>query len=204
MNGFLRTDGRKGIRNIIVVVYLVECAHHVAREIVYPVSRARACICSASPAAIRMPTRIACCASFARTRMSAPRCSSRSAARASIARSCSRKSAPPGRPAGSARHPERRRHPAHHRGRPRWIEQARAQARRRRRAWRCAVEDLIVGTVCGGSDATSGITANPAVGRAFDLLVENGARVIFEETGELIGCEQIMAARAARRSSRRS
>ncbi len=61
-----------------------------------------------------------------------------------------------------------------------------------------AVSDLTVGTICGGSDATSGITANPAVGRAFDLLVENGARVIFEETGELIGCEQIMAARAAR------
>jgi altronate hydrolase len=61
-----------------------------------------------------------------------------------------------------------------------------------------AVSDLVVGTVCGGSDATSGITANPAVGRAFDLLVQNGARVVFEETGELIGCEQIMAARAAR------
>src|SRR6185295_13980349 len=60
------------------------------------------------------------------------------------------------------------------------------------------VRDLVVGTVCGGSDATSGITANPAVGRAFDRLVENGGRVIFEETGELIGCEQIMAARAAR------
>ena len=34
--GYLRQDGRKGIRNTIVVVYLVECAHHVAREIVYP------------------------------------------------------------------------------------------------------------------------------------------------------------------------
>ena len=34
--GYLRQDGRKGIRNTILVVYLVECAHHVAREIVYP------------------------------------------------------------------------------------------------------------------------------------------------------------------------
>ena len=33
---YLRADGRKGIRNHIVVAYLVECAHHVAREIVYP------------------------------------------------------------------------------------------------------------------------------------------------------------------------
>ncbi len=34
--GYLRQDGRKGIRNTVLVVYLVECAHHVAREIVYP------------------------------------------------------------------------------------------------------------------------------------------------------------------------
>src|SRR3954464_14655579 len=36
ITGFLRSDGRKGIRNVIIVAYLVECAHHVAREIVYP------------------------------------------------------------------------------------------------------------------------------------------------------------------------
>ncbi len=41
-----------------------------------------------------------------------------------------------------------------------------------------------------------GITGNPAAGRAFDRLVEEGAACIFEETGELIGCEQIMAERA--------
>src|SRR5689334_214357 len=35
-SAFLRSDGRKGIRNITVVVYLVECAHHVAREVVFP------------------------------------------------------------------------------------------------------------------------------------------------------------------------
>ena len=59
-----------------------------------------------------------------------------------------------------------------------------------------AFDELIVGTVCGGSDGTSGITANPAVGRCFDWLIENGAACIFEETGELIGCERIMASRA--------
>ena len=36
INAYLRQDGRKGIRNIIVVAYLVECAHHVSREIVFP------------------------------------------------------------------------------------------------------------------------------------------------------------------------
>ena len=59
------------------------------------------------------------------------------------------------------------------------------------------VDELVVGTICGGSDATSGLTANPAMGVAFDLLVAEGAKTIFEETGELIGMEHLMAARAA-------
>jgi altronate dehydratase large subunit len=59
-----------------------------------------------------------------------------------------------------------------------------------------AVNDLVIGTVCGGSDSTSGITANPAIGRTFDLLTSQNATAIFEETGELIGCEHIMAQRA--------
>jgi len=59
-----------------------------------------------------------------------------------------------------------------------------------------AVSELVVGTICGGSDATSGLTANPAMGRAFDFLVEEKAAAIFEETGELIGMEDWMAARA--------
>jgi altronate hydrolase len=58
------------------------------------------------------------------------------------------------------------------------------------------VEDLVIATVCGGSDGTSGLTANPAVGKCFDRLVALGSTCIFEETGELIGCEQIMAERA--------
>jgi altronate hydrolase len=59
------------------------------------------------------------------------------------------------------------------------------------------VADLVVGTICGGSDSTSTLTANPAVGRAFDTLVAAGARCIFEETGELIGCEEHLRSRAA-------
>jgi altronate hydrolase len=59
------------------------------------------------------------------------------------------------------------------------------------------IDELTVGTICGGSDATSGLTANPAMGVAFDLLVADGAKTIFEETGELIGMEHLMAARAA-------
>ncbi len=59
------------------------------------------------------------------------------------------------------------------------------------------VSDLIVGTECGGSDGTSGIAANPAIGHAFDLLVDAGATAIIEETLEMVGCRDIIARRAA-------
>jgi altronate hydrolase len=58
------------------------------------------------------------------------------------------------------------------------------------------IADLIVATECGGSDVTSGLTANPAIGIACDLVVDAGGRAIFEELGELCGCEQRMADRA--------
>lgn len=57
--------------------------------------------------------------------------------------------------------------------------------------------DLIVGVECGGSDTTSGIAANPAVGVAADRIVANGGTVIFEETNELLGCEAALSKRAA-------
>ena len=56
--------------------------------------------------------------------------------------------------------------------------------------------DLVVATECGGSDATSGLTANPAIGIACDHVVDAGGTAIFEELGELFGCEQHMAERA--------
>lgn len=60
-----------------------------------------------------------------------------------------------------------------------------------------AISDLTVGTECGGSDATSGIAANPAVGHAFDMLHDSGATTIIEETLEMVGCAGIVAGRAA-------
>ena len=49
----------------------------------------------------------------------------------------------------------------------------------------CPAADLIVGLQCGGSDAFSGVTANPAVGYAADLLVRAGAAVMFSEVTEV-------------------
>lgn len=56
--------------------------------------------------------------------------------------------------------------------------------------------ELILGTECGGSDACSGISANPALGFASDLVIDNGGTVILAETTEIIGAEHIIAARA--------
>jgi altronate dehydratase large subunit len=55
--------------------------------------------------------------------------------------------------------------------------------------------ELIFGVECGGSDATSGIAANPAVGSACDRLVEADGTACFSETPEFIGAEQILAER---------
>jgi (2R)-sulfolactate sulfo-lyase subunit beta len=59
----------------------------------------------------------------------------------------------------------------------------------------CGVEDLWVSTKCGESDTTSGCGANPTVGDAFDKLYAAGATLVFGETTELTGGEQIVAAR---------
>jgi altronate dehydratase large subunit len=60
----------------------------------------------------------------------------------------------------------------------------------------CDFSELIVGTECGGSDACSGISANPAVGVVSDLIVDHGGTAILAETTELIGAEHLLANRA--------
>ncbi|MBU7441611.1 UxaA family hydrolase [Paraburkholderia fungorum] len=61
----------------------------------------------------------------------------------------------------------------------------------------CPISDLWVSTKCGESDTTSGCGANPTVGNAFDKLYGFGTTLVFGETSELTGGEQIVAARCA-------
>ena len=61
----------------------------------------------------------------------------------------------------------------------------------------CPIADLWVSTKCGESDTTSGCGANPTVGNAFDKLYGLGTTLVFGETSELTGGEQIVAARCA-------
>src|SRR5580692_10262136 len=55
----------------------------------------------------------------------------------------------------------------------------------KRRRQTCPASDLVVGVQCGGSDAFSGVTCNPAVGYAADLLVQAGATIMFSEVTEI-------------------
>lgn len=59
------------------------------------------------------------------------------------------------------------------------------------------ISELLLGIECGGSDATSGIASNPAVGKLSDMLVDLGASTIMSESIEWIGGEHVLAKRAA-------
>jgi galactarate dehydratase len=61
----------------------------------------------------------------------------------------------------------------------------------------CPASDLVVGLQCGGSDALSGLTANPAVGYAADLLVRAGATVMFSEVTEVRDAVHLLTPRCA-------
>lgn len=195
MKGYQRADGRKGLRNLVVVAYLVECAHFVAQQAVaqfagQPVHLIGFGGCAPNDYAERVMTRLCThpnvggvvlvslgCENFRRRQLlQAVRQSGREAdlvviqAEGGTAKSIARATEAVGR-----------------------MLEALAQ----QPTVHMSLADLTIGTVCGGSDATSGFTANPSVGRAFDRLVALGARCIFEEPGELIGCEHLLLNRGA-------
>ena len=194
INAYLRQDGRKGIRNTIVVGYLVECAHHVSREIVYPYRDQGVHLigfpgCFPNAYSYKMMEQLCThpnvgavllvslgCEGFNKGRLLETIRQSGRPTKLVIIQDTggTRKSINEGTA---------------------WVEQTLKQLENTPRA-PMGIDELIVGTICGGSDATSGLTANPAMGRAFDFLVEKNATCIFEETGELIGMEHWMAKRA--------
>ena len=73
----------------------------------------------------------------------------------------------------------------------RWAETLFAEQRKR-----VDISKLVLGLKCGGTDATSGIVANPAVGIASDRIVNQGGTSILSEVTELIGAEHVLAKRA--------
>jgi altronate dehydratase large subunit len=62
----------------------------------------------------------------------------------------------------------------------------------------CDVSELILSVKCGGSDYTSGLASNPALGRVADRLVDLGGAAVLGEIAEIMGAEHLLAARAVR------
>ena len=194
LTGFPRADGRKGVRNVLVVAYLVECAHHVARAVAARFPEREVHVigfpgCFPNAYAQRMMEALCTHPNVGAACLVSLGCESFDKRRLAEAVAAS------GRPVetvviqgvGGTR---------------RAVEAGAAFVSEHLPALETAervpmeVSELVVGTVCGGSDGTSGITGNPAAGLAFDRLVAEGAACLFEETGELIGCEAEMARRA--------
>ena len=78
------------------------------------------------------------------------------------------------------------------------VQEMLPRANRARRG-ACSVAHITVGLQCGGSDGYSGISANPALGAAVDLLVAHGGSAILSETPEIYGAEHLLTRRAVRR-----
>ncbi|WP_158916528.1 UxaA family hydrolase [Caulobacter sp. S45] len=192
--GYLRADGRKGVRNVVTVVYLVECAHHVARHIATRSDDPDVHLigfpgCYPNAYALKVMEAVCTHPNVGGVLLVSLGCEgfNREQLQAAIVAS--------GRPVELLVIQEA--------GGTRATIAAGLQAVDRLKALAAKtpvgpmrLDELVIGTICGGSDGTSGITANPAVGRCFDQLVAAGATCIFEETGELIGCEGVMADRA--------
>jgi len=194
LKGYARADGRKGIRNVVVVAYLVECAHHVASEIVANFRGKEVHLigfpgCFPNDYAQKMMERLCTHPNVGAVLLLSLGCESFNKF------SLSRVIAQSARPVQTLTIQNHGGTLSTIKEGTSWVsEQLDVLAGDETVPMRW--DELVIGTVCGGSDGTSGLTGNPAVGRAFDWLVEVGATCIFEETGELIGCEEIMAARA--------
>ena len=195
MQGYLRKDGRKGIRNYVVVAYLVECSHHVARAIATPFQEEGAQL-------IGFP---GCYPNaYAQDMMEALCTHPNVGAVLLVSLGCEQMDRPrlmevieqSGRPVSLLVIQKTGGTRATIEAGRQWVSQIINDTKKTPRV-PLDVADLVIGTECGGSDACSGITANPAIGIAADHVIEGGGSAIFEELGELFGCEQHMASRAA-------
>jgi altronate dehydratase large subunit len=194
LTGYPRADGRKGIRNVVVVAYLVECAHHVARLIVnafpdQPVHLIGFPGCYPNEYADTIMRRVLTHPNVGAALLVSLGCESfdKTGVGQAVADS--------GRPVNTITIQDAGGTRSGVKGGVEWVQWALEDLASQERV-PMRPDELIVATICGGSDSTSGITANPAVGSAFDQLIAAGSACVFEETGELVGCEFHMKRRA--------
>lgn len=193
-SGYLRADGQKGIRNLVLVVYTVECAKHVAHKIIEGEDNAHVIGfsgCYDNQYAVRLLLSLARHPNVGAVLAVGLGCEYTRPDE--IARVVTESGRPAdwfyiqdvgGTLAGIQSGKQR-------------LAAMRARIDEEVPRVPMTLADLSVGAECGGSDATSGLAANPVVGAAFDLLADAGGTPVWEETVEMIGLRESLIARAA-------
>ena len=195
----MRADGRKGVRNLMLVIYTVECAQFVAHAIAQGESDTHVIGfpgCYDNQYAIRLMLALARHPNVGAVLAVGLGCEYTQPEKiANVVRES-------GRPADSFFIQEAG-------GTSKSIAHGKELlARFRKECFEVqrvpmSLADLTVGCECGGSDGTSGLAGNPVVGEFFDRLVDAGGRAVFEETVEMIGLRHILESRAAHEPARR-
>jgi len=189
--GYARPDGQVGIRNRLLVLFTVVCAEEVSRRIAYQLDDAVVAgwrDCLTNPGAQQKMLRLAANPNVGAVLVMSLGCE------CSDASFVAEQIRATGKPvelvsiqaAGGTR-------AATEAG----VEKARAMQALPVERKPIGLKDLIVGVECGGSDTTSGIAANPAVGQAADKVIAAGGTILFEETNELLGCESALVEQAS-------
>jgi altronate hydrolase len=197
--GYLRPDGRKGIRNTLLVVYTVQCAQFVAHEIANDEPDAHVIGfpgCYDNEYAIRLMLALSRHPNVGGVLAVGLGCEYTQPARiAEVVRES-------GRPAEAffiQEHGGTADSIAYGKDLLAQIRDRAADVQRVSMGW----SDLTIGCECGGSDGTSGLAGNPVVGRFYDWLVDHGGTAVFEETVEMIGLKDVLARRAASEEARK-
>lgn len=192
-----RKDGKKGIRNKVLVVYTVECSKHVCEEIVKhfqgmneDVDLVGSLACLDNQVVIRRLLRYCTHQNVGAVLVIGHGCEYIKPERISSY------AAEHGRLSDYLILQEIG---GTHRGIARGIEIITGMLKQLKAEPKCPLylEELIIGAKCGGSDFTSGLAGNALVGKFFDQLVSAGATAMIEEMGEAIGLKEYLVSRAA-------
>ena len=193
--GYARKNGKKGIRNKVLVIYTVECASFVAKEIVRQAGDPETEVvgfsgCTDNNYAVRLLISLIRHPNVGAVLAVGLGCEYVQPKRlADIAKGEGKEAA--------------WMYIQNEGGTRKAIEKGVAEARRMRTALLetpripMDLSDLIVGAECGGSDFTSGLAGNVTAGRFFDKLVDAGGTAIFEEIVEAVGLRDLLISRAA-------
>ena len=198
--GWLRADGRKGIRNLVLVIYTVECASFVAQAIAANEPDTHMIGfsgCYDNEYAIRLMLALARHPNVGAVLTVGLGCEYTQPGKiAEVVRaSC--------RPAdsffiqdtgGTSKSISRGKEA---------LARLREQMARETQRVPMTLADLTIGCECGGSDGTSGLAGNPVVGAFFDNLIGRGGTAVFEEIVEMIGLREVLLSRAANELARK-